>query len=451
MKEKRAVPIWLTSLLLLLFVAGCAPAGNATQEIQATAADTAAVTPTTAASAIASSSQDIPATGATVTATAEGVGKPETNANGAIRFDIVPAESEARYRVREQLVNFSLPNDAVGKTKEITGAIVIQPDGTIDAASSKFVVDLTNITSDQSRRDTFVKRNVLRTDTYPTAVFIPKKISGLSNPLPQSGQVSFQLTGDLTLLDVTKEVTWDVTGTVENGKAVGQAKTRFTFEDFNLTRPQVPVVLSIEDHIDLELDLTLQQAAGQGASSNVIPQTAPTNEQTAQVDQEVPQDLTCTAPAKLTPALTEGPYFKAGSPEETTLLQPGMSGTKLNLSGYVVTSDCQPVAHALLEFWQADAKGQYDNSGYTLRGHQYTDASGRYHLETVVPGLYPGRTMHLHVKVQAPGGPVLTTQLFFPGEMQNNIDNIFESDLLVNSQTTPGGMKATYNFVVSTQ
>lgn len=91
--------------------------------------------------------------------------------------------------------------------------------------------------------------------------------------------------------------------------------------------------------------------------------------------------------ATLTPALTEGPYFTSGSPERASLYEEGMAGIKLVITGYVYTADCKPVANAFLDFWQADANGVYDNSGYTLRGHQFTDANGRYQLITVVPGI----------------------------------------------------------------
>ena len=107
------------------------------------------------------------------------------------------------------------------------------------------------------------------------------------------------------------------------------------------------------------------------------------------------------------------------------------------------------MANALVDFWQADAGGQYDNSGYTLRGHQFTDANGRYQLETVVPGLYPGRTEHIHVKVQAPGGPVLTTQLFFPGVAGNQSDGIFDPALVIDVQDTGSGLNGTFNFIIS--
>jgi len=160
----------------------------------------------------------------------------------------------------------------------------------------------------------------------------------------------------------------------------------------------------------------------------------------------------CSSP---TPAETEGPYFKAGSPEDTVLATTDTPGTLLTLTGYVVDTNCQPVAGALVDFWQANAAGQYDNSGYTLRGHQFTDATGFYSVETVVPGLYPGRTRHIHVKVQAPGQQALTTQLYFPDEPANTSDGIFRQNgqaLLLQVQQADGSItNATYTFIVAAQ
>jgi protocatechuate 3,4-dioxygenase beta subunit len=121
------------------------------------------------------------------------------------------------------------------------------------------------------------------------------------------------------------------------------------------------------------------------------------------------------------------------------------------IAGTVLSTDCRPVARALLDFWQADDRGQYDNAGFRLRGHQFTDDRGRFRLETIVPGLYPGRTRHLHVKVQAPGRQVLTTQLYFPGEPGNARDGIFDARLLLEAQRAPtadGGRAATFDFVL---
>ncbi len=132
-----------------------------------------------------------------------------------------------------------------------------------------------------------------------------------------------------------------------------------------------------------------------------------------------------------TPELTEGPYFTASSPLRRSIVPAGAAGTRFALSGRVLTTAGKPVARALIDFWQCDASGVYDNSGYRFRGHQFTDAKGRYSLATVVPGVYPGRTKHIHVKVQAPRRSVLTTQLFFPGVSGNRADGIYTPECLV--------------------
>jgi protocatechuate 3,4-dioxygenase beta subunit len=113
----------------------------------------------------------------------------------------------------------------------------------------------------------------------------------------------------------------------------------------------------------------------------------------------------------------EGPYYKAGSPERYSLLEEGMSGTRLILAGYVLDQNCNLLPNAWIDFWQADASGGYDNTGYRLRGHQYTDTQGRYYLETVLPGLYASRPIeHIHVKVRPEGGEEVTSQLYFPNQ-----------------------------------
>ena len=116
----------------------------------------------------------------------------------------------------------------------------------------------------------------------------------------------------------------------------------------------------------------------------------------------------------------------------------------------MLATDCKPIAGALLDFWQADAAGEYDNEGYRLRGHQFADRRGRYRLETIVPGLYGGRTRHIHVKAQAPGEQVLTTQLYFPGEPRNGGDGLFEPALVVQAWRSDRGRRvARFDFVLN--
>jgi protocatechuate 3,4-dioxygenase beta subunit len=151
-----------------------------------------------------------------------------------------------------------------------------------------------------------------------------------------------------------------------------------------------------------------------------------------------------------TPAQTEGPYFTPNSPLRRSIVPAGAPGTRLTLTGRVLRTNGRPIARALVDFWQADARGVYDNSGYRFRGHQFTDANGRYALTTVVPGLYPGRTRHIHVKVQRPNGRVLTTQLYFPGVARNRTDGIFDADLLVRNWRRVGKRRAArFDFVLA--
>jgi len=149
-----------------------------------------------------------------------------------------------------------------------------------------------------------------------------------------------------------------------------------------------------------------------------------------------------------TPRQMEGPFFKPRTPQRTSLLEPGINGARLVLTGFALSTACKPVAGALLDFWQADDHGDYDNQGYRLRGHQFSDADGRYRLETIVPGLYPGRTRHIHVKVQVPNRPALTTQVYFPGEAQNEDDFLFRADLLMKIRNAGGAREGRFDFVL---
>ena len=146
---------------------------------------------------------------------------------------------------------------------------------------------------------------------------------------------------------------------------------------------------------------------------------------------------------------TEGPYFKPSSPERTELFEEGMAGQPIELVGFVLAHACKPLAGALLDFWQADDKGRYDNSGFRLRGHQFSDAEGSYRLRSIVPGIYPGRTRHIHVKVQPRDGSVLTTQLYFPGESKNRSDSLFRKELLVRTAKNEGWLAGRFDFVLT--
>jgi len=175
----------------------------------------------------------------------------------AVRYVTTSSGNAARYRVREQLVGLDLPNDAVGETKNVSGAIAADSKGQIIPGESKFTVDVSTLVSDKQRRDRFIGGRVLETEQYPTVTLVPTSVRGLSLPLPKSGTKTFELLGDLTVRGTTKPTVWKVAAQFKPDRITGTAATAFTFDDFGMEQPRVPVVLSVADTIKLELDFTL--------------------------------------------------------------------------------------------------------------------------------------------------------------------------------------------------
>jgi polyisoprenoid-binding protein YceI len=248
------------SLMLIGLVAAC-DLGSLTTPDPTPTPQTLAPTPTAAAQAAPTATPrpttqpaNTPAPAAQATPSAP------TTSGDLVRIVFVAGKNEARYRVREQLAGVSLPSDAVGATKEVSGTIVARMDGTILSEQSKIMVDLRTLKSDDNRRDNFLRMDTLNTNRFPFAVFVVKEAKGLVAP-PKPGPVEFKLVGDLTIRDVTRSITWDVKGAITGDEATGQAKTSFTFAEFNLRQPRVPLVLSVEDNIRLEIDLHVQRAA----------------------------------------------------------------------------------------------------------------------------------------------------------------------------------------------
>lgn len=156
----------------------------------------------------------------------------------------------------------------------------------------------------------------------------------------------------------------------------------------------------------------------------------------------------CDPNAKTTPAAPQGAQFKTGSPGRVSLREPGMAGTKLVLTGTVSGITCGLIKQALVDFWQADARGAYDVAGYRLRGHQFTDAGGKYRLETIVPGAFGRSAPKLHVRVRPPGTAVFTTQLFFADRSENKSDKDFRPELVMRVADGREGKTATFNIVL---
>ena len=175
----------------------------------------------------------------------------------ALRLVLASEGSSARYRVREQLMGHDFPNDAVGETKSLTGAIAFDANGKVIRDESKFTLDAGAFVSDQNRRDGYVRNRLLESEDYPTISLVPTEIRGVKLPLPKSGTAQIQMLGDLTVHGVTRPTTWNGTVQFNNAGVTGSASTVFTFEDIQMEQPRVPVLLSVADSIKLEIDFNL--------------------------------------------------------------------------------------------------------------------------------------------------------------------------------------------------
>jgi polyisoprenoid-binding protein YceI len=184
-------------------------------------------------------------------------------AAATFRYVVSATGNTARYRVREQLVGRNLPNDAVGETSDISGAITVDSTGAPIAAQSRIVIGTGGFRSDSDRRDNYVRNRLFNTSEFPEVEFVPTAARGLTAlPAPgtASGPISFQVVGNLTVKGVTRVATWQVTARQgADGRLTGQARTLFTFEYIDLTKPRVPIVLSVADTIRLEYDFAFER------------------------------------------------------------------------------------------------------------------------------------------------------------------------------------------------
>ena len=175
----------------------------------------------------------------------------------------------ARYMVEEVLASQGF-KVATGETSEVVGRIVFDADGAIVADESSIVIQAGTLKTDNDRRDRYVREQTLQTANYPEIIFRPTSAEGLPSPLSEAGgEVEFTLSGDLTIRDQTRPVTWDVTA--EFGDSItGLAVIDINFEQFGMDKPSVAVVVSVGDTIRLELDFvgTVEQIAAMSTGSD---------------------------------------------------------------------------------------------------------------------------------------------------------------------------------------
>ena len=126
----------------------------------------------------------------------------------------------------------------------------------------------------------------------------------------------------------------------------------------------------------------------------------------------------------------QGPFYSANAPSiiNNQLALGNEPGTRFIISGRVLNLDCtEHIAGAIIDIWHADNAGEYDNTGFNLRGKTTSNSHGFYFFESIYPGKYINgssyRPAHIHFKITPPSYPVLTTQLYFQGDSDNSTDS----------------------------
>jgi polyisoprenoid-binding protein YceI len=175
---------------------------------------------------------------------------------GVRRFVVVSGDSTAKYVVEETLSG--LPATAVGVTPDVTGEIYLTAEGLFEGFESKFMVDLSTLKTDESRRDNFVRQNVLQTSRFQFAEFILESIDGFPAGYVEGEEASLTLTGTMTIKDVSLPLTFSVLARQAEDTLTATADTQFLMSDFGIDPPQVPLAKA-KDEVLLQIVIIAQE------------------------------------------------------------------------------------------------------------------------------------------------------------------------------------------------
>ncbi len=173
--------------------------------------------------------------------------------SGPILAQIVPEESEVRFIIDEVLNN--APKTVVGTTNQVAGELSVDPNNPAASQVGVIQVNARTLATDNDFRNRAIKNRILMTDQYEFISFKPIQLTGLPDSVTMGQSYTFKMTGDLTIRDTTKPVTFDVTVTPESTERLkGTAIATVAYADFGLTIPQVQQVASVADNVRLEID-----------------------------------------------------------------------------------------------------------------------------------------------------------------------------------------------------
>lgn len=170
-------------------------------------------------------------------------------------FTIVPEESEISFTLQEDLMGAR--TTVVGKSNQVTGNIAISFDSPQSSMVGPIEINLRTLATNNEFRNRAIRDQILESnqDRYEFTTFVPTAIAGLPETVAIGDTISFSLTGDLPLREITRQVVWDVTVTIVSATRIeGVATTRVTRGEYELVIPNVPSVANVTDEVDLKIE-----------------------------------------------------------------------------------------------------------------------------------------------------------------------------------------------------
>jgi polyisoprenoid-binding protein YceI len=168
-------------------------------------------------------------------------------------YRIDPDQSQASYRVGETFFDQRGFVIAVGTTNAVAGDILIDPANLTASQVGEIVVDISQLRTDEPMRDNAIRRRWLESARYPLAKFNNAKIVGMPASTPDGQAFKFQITGDMTVREVTNSITWDAEATLEGDTLRGTATTKLKMSEFGIEPPSL-LDLKVEDDVELTLE-----------------------------------------------------------------------------------------------------------------------------------------------------------------------------------------------------
>jgi polyisoprenoid-binding protein YceI len=175
-------------------------------------------------------------------------------AAGLAVFNIIPGESQLQYEVGEVFINdnnrFAV---AIGVSPQVTGEILIDRTAPQNSTIGTILADISQFKSDSGRRDNAIRGRYLESGRYPTATFVPTSIEGLPDSYQDGKEIPLVITGDLTIREVTRPVTFDAVVRLDGDQLSGQATTTILMSDFGFGPISIGGILNTEDEAKVTL------------------------------------------------------------------------------------------------------------------------------------------------------------------------------------------------------